>query len=86
MVSSVSSGDVARMIVDLAKRAGAGMIVAGSRRQGPLARFFTGDVASRLLRDAPCPVLIVPSRPHTGKSSAAASASSDSAHAQTQRT
>jgi nucleotide-binding universal stress UspA family protein len=62
MSSSIAFGDVARGIVDLAKKAGADVIIAGNRRRGPLARLLLGDVASRLLQTAPCPVLVVPSR------------------------
>jgi nucleotide-binding universal stress UspA family protein len=62
MSSSIASGDVAREIVNLARKAGADVIVAGNRRHGPLARLLLGDVASRLLQIAPCPVLVVPSR------------------------
>jgi nucleotide-binding universal stress UspA family protein len=59
--SSLASGDVARTIVGLAWKAGADVIVAGNSRRGRLASLLLGDVASRLLRTAPCPVLIVPS-------------------------
>jgi nucleotide-binding universal stress UspA family protein len=55
------SGDVARTIVELAGRADADMIVAGRRTRSPLTRLFRGNVASRLLRTAPLPVLVVPS-------------------------
>jgi nucleotide-binding universal stress UspA family protein len=63
VVSSTSpaSGDVARAIVDLARKAGADVIVAGGRRRGPLARLLHRDIASGLLQSASCPVLIVPS-------------------------
>lgn len=61
MSSSVASGDVARRIVDLARKAGADVIIAGNSRRGVLARLLVSDVASRLLQTAPCPVLIVPS-------------------------
>jgi len=59
--SSVASGDVARGIVDLARKAGADVIIAGNSRRGVLARLLVSDVASRLLQTAPCAVLIVPS-------------------------
>jgi nucleotide-binding universal stress UspA family protein len=62
MSSSIASGDVAQGIVNLARKAGADVIIAGNRRRGPLARLLLGDVASRLLQIAPCPVLVVPSR------------------------
>jgi universal stress protein A len=59
--SSRASGNLARGIVDLARNAGADVIVAGNRRHGPLARLLLGDVASKILQNAHCPVLIVPS-------------------------
>jgi nucleotide-binding universal stress UspA family protein len=58
--SSLAGGDVARTIADLAQDAGADVIVVGNNRHGRLARLLHGDVASRLHRTAPCPVLIVP--------------------------
>jgi nucleotide-binding universal stress UspA family protein len=52
----------ARTIVDLAKKAGADLIVVGNRGHGPLAGIVLGSVALRLLQSAPYPVLTVPSR------------------------
>ena len=62
MSSRGTSGDVARTIVELADRAGADVIVAGRRTRSPLARPFRDNVAPRLLRTAPLPVLVVPSK------------------------
>jgi nucleotide-binding universal stress UspA family protein len=78
MSSRGTSGDVARTIVELADRAGADVIVAGRRKRGPLARFFRGNVATRLLRTAPCPVLVVPSQRLQGNSPVAANISAQS--------
>jgi nucleotide-binding universal stress UspA family protein len=78
MTSSVASGNVAREIVDLARQAGADVIVAGNRRHGRLARLLHGDdVASRLIEAAPCPVLIVPAgrKPETPREPADTTAS-----------
>lgn len=45
--------------------ADADLLVAGSRGYGPVMRVLLGSVSSRLIVDAPCPVLVVP-RPHPG--------------------
>jgi nucleotide-binding universal stress UspA family protein len=39
------------------------LLLLGSRSYGPLARTLLGSVSSRLIHEAPCPVLVVP-RPH----------------------
>ena len=83
MSSSVASGDVARGIVNLAQKAGADVIIAGNRRHGPLARLLLGDVASRLLQIAPCPVLVVPSRRKADTPSDSAGTTASSAVSQT---
>jgi nucleotide-binding universal stress UspA family protein len=36
------------------------LLVAGSRRYGPVARVLLGSVSTRLINSAPCPVLVVP--------------------------
>jgi nucleotide-binding universal stress UspA family protein len=38
------------------------LIVIGSHGHGALYHLFAGDVASGILKDAKCPVLVVPSR------------------------
>ncbi|HST40876.1 MAG TPA: universal stress protein [Conexibacter sp.] len=46
---------------ELALAAGdADLVVVGSRRWGPLSRVVIGSVAERLMRDAPCSLLLVP--------------------------
>ncbi len=39
---------------------GADLLVAGSRRYGPVMRVLLGSVSTQLVREAPCPVLVVP--------------------------
>lgn len=53
------TGHTADEIVDLAERIGAGLIVAGSRRLGPMGRVLVGSVSAQVVRRAPCPVLVV---------------------------
>jgi nucleotide-binding universal stress UspA family protein len=36
------------------------LLVCGSRRYGPLRRVLLGSVSARLIRNAPCPVLVIP--------------------------
>jgi nucleotide-binding universal stress UspA family protein len=52
---------VAHALAEVAKDAGADLIVAGSRGHGALAGLGLGSVTHRLLSVAPCPVLVVPS-------------------------
>jgi nucleotide-binding universal stress UspA family protein len=39
---------------------GVDLLVAGSRRYGPVMRVLLGSVSTQLVREAPCPVLVVP--------------------------
>lgn len=39
---------------------GVDLLVAGSRRYGPVMRVLLGSVSTQLIREAPCPVLVVP--------------------------
>ena len=56
------TGHTADEIVDLAERVGADLIVAGSRSLGPVGRVLVGSVSARVVRHAPCPVLVVSNR------------------------
>ncbi len=49
----------AHEIADIARDAGADVIVVGSRGHTPIAGLVLGSVAMRLLHIAPCPVLVV---------------------------
>ncbi len=53
-------GHAAQVIADLAREAGADLIVAGTHGQGPVAGFFLGGFTIHLLKVASCPVLVVP--------------------------
>jgi nucleotide-binding universal stress UspA family protein len=57
----------ARMIADVARDAGADVIVVGTRGHGPLAGLLVGSVTQRLLHLAPCPVLAVPADAHAAE-------------------
>lgn len=57
--SRVLVGDPARSIVDLAEQIKASLVVVASRGRSGVARFVLGSVASRVVRDAPCSVLVV---------------------------
>ena len=46
----------------MCRNTNADVIVTGRRTRSPLARLFRGNVAPRLLRTAPLPVLVVPSK------------------------
>ena len=47
-------------IIEAAKSMGADLIVIGSHGAGALATALIGSVASRVIRHAPCPVLVIP--------------------------
>jgi nucleotide-binding universal stress UspA family protein len=47
-------------IVEQARRVGAGLIVMGSHARHGLGHALLGSVAERVIRHAPCPVLVVP--------------------------
>jgi nucleotide-binding universal stress UspA family protein len=57
--SRVLSGPTAITLAS-AGEDGVDLIVAGSRGHGPFMRVLLGSVSSRLVHEAPCPVLIVP--------------------------
>ena len=54
----VSNGP-AMSIVSYAKETGADLIVMGTHGRGPMAHLLMGSVAERVVRLAPCPVLVV---------------------------
>jgi nucleotide-binding universal stress UspA family protein len=45
--------------VEFAKEAHVDIIVVGTHGRGPVAHLFMGSVAERVVRTAPCPVLVV---------------------------
>ena len=55
----VSIGNPARIVANLAEEISCGLIVIPSNSRSPLQRFFIGSVAERVVRLAPCPVLVL---------------------------
>ena len=56
--------DVARAIVEYAKAAHVDVIVIGTHGRGAVSRFMMGSVAEKVVRTAPCPVLVVRPNEH----------------------
>jgi len=54
-------GKTAKSIAEMARECHADLIVAGASRHGPLADFVFGTAGQRMIRLAPCPVLVIPS-------------------------
>jgi nucleotide-binding universal stress UspA family protein len=59
-VLAVAAGVPHRAIVEYAAEHHANIIVLGSHGHGPVVHFLLGSVAERVVRQAVCPVLIVP--------------------------
>jgi nucleotide-binding universal stress UspA family protein len=59
---SAEAGDPVRNIVDQALAIGADLVVMGTHGRSGFERLLIGSVAEKVLRKAPCPVLLVP--PH----------------------
>ena len=55
----VWTGDPGDMIVSAAEAERADMIVVGSHGRGAVGRLFLGSVSEHVVRNAPCPVLVV---------------------------
>jgi nucleotide-binding universal stress UspA family protein len=55
----VTLGDPPTALCDLARERGANAIVMGTRGRGGLKRAFLGSVSDHVVRNAPCPVVIV---------------------------
>jgi len=53
------SRPIARNIVECATFFGSDLIVMGSQSRRGVARFLRGSIAVRVIKDAPCPVLVV---------------------------
>jgi nucleotide-binding universal stress UspA family protein len=54
-----STTEISQAIANLARRRGADLIVTRKERRGALVRWPFGSVSRRLIRLAPCPVLVV---------------------------
>src|SRR5262245_58005402 len=55
----VWEGDPGESIIEAAEAEGADMIVVGSHGRGAVGRFLIGSVSDHVVRNAPCPVLVV---------------------------
>jgi nucleotide-binding universal stress UspA family protein len=53
-----AAGDPASEIIEVAKEAGAALIVVGEHHHGFLGRLFAGDVAAEVRREAGCDVIV----------------------------
>ena len=62
ITTAVEVGSPAAEIVRYAHEHGAQVIVLGSHGHGTVRRFMLGSVADRVLRQASCPVMVVPHR------------------------
>ena len=62
ITTAVEVGSPAAEILRYAQDHGAQVIVLGSHGQGIVKRFMLGSVADRVLRQATCPVMLVPHR------------------------
>jgi len=62
VVTAVVPGRPAHEIVGYAETHGADLIVMGTHGYGTVRRFLLGSVADQVLRQATCPVLVVPHR------------------------
>ena len=51
-------GDPVRKLLDDAEM-GVDLLVLGSRGFGPVMRLLLGSISARVIREAPCPVMIV---------------------------
>jgi nucleotide-binding universal stress UspA family protein len=58
--SEIAFGDAAREIIAASDRLEADLVVMGRRTSGNLRRSVLGSVVNAVLRDATCPVLVVP--------------------------
>jgi nucleotide-binding universal stress UspA family protein len=59
VATTISSNDPAGAIVTFATEQAIDLIVLGTHGRGPLAHLMMGNVAERVVRGAPCPVLTV---------------------------
>ncbi len=55
----VWTGDPGDMIVEAAEAEHADMVLVGSHGRGPVGRLLLGSVSEHVVRNAPCPVLVV---------------------------
>ena len=53
-------GTALEIILEEASSFGAQLVIVAASGRGKVARFFLGSTADRVIREAPCPVLVVP--------------------------
>lgn len=58
------STSVAGTIIEFAKQTHVDIIVVGTHGRGPVGHFLMGSVAEHVVRNAPCPVLVVRPNEH----------------------
>ena len=57
-------GDAGAAIIEVARNENADLIVVGSRGRNPIERVLMGSVSDKVVRRAPCDVLVVREPPH----------------------
>jgi len=60
--TQLRTGSAHDQIIQAARETSAALIVVGSHGAGALASALVGSVAARIIRHAPCPVLVIPPR------------------------
>ena len=63
VATQLRTGSAHDQIVEAARETKAALIVVGSHGSSALANVLVGSVAARIIRHAPCPVLVIPARP-----------------------
>ena len=58
-ITVIARADAAPAIVDFARETRSDVIVMGTHGRGKIARLLVGSVAERVVRTAPCPVLVL---------------------------
>ncbi len=59
---AVGPGQPAQAVLDEAERLGADLLVMAASGRSRVARFFVGSTADRIIRESPCPVLVIPAK------------------------
>jgi len=66
--ASLLTGGIAPAVEEQVRSTGADLVILTTHARGPVARFWLGSVADRLIRALEVPVLLVPPRAETGAS------------------
>jgi nucleotide-binding universal stress UspA family protein len=59
-VALLTQGATVETILAEAKKLAADLIIVGSHGRSAIEKFFAGSVSQGILKDAPCPVLLIP--------------------------